>query len=185
MNPYKPKEKKCKACKEFFTPQRPLQSVCNINCSVKYSAILRQSKAEKEARKENKEAKVKMLTHKDYLKLLQVVFNTFVRCRDSKENCISCDCNMQGKKGDASHFYSVGSTPNLRFNEDNVHLSCVYCNQHLHGNLLEYSVRLPIRIGYKRFQELKELKNKPSLKLTIPEIQALIAEYKQKIKSLK
>ena len=102
--------------------------------------------------------------------------------RDYGKPCISCGGNL-GSKYDAGHFYSVGSSPNLRFNEYNVHAQCVHCNQHLHGNLILYSEQLPLRIGVDMFETLKSIRNIP-LKLTTAEIKEQISYYKLKIKDL-
>jgi ssDNA-binding Zn-finger/Zn-ribbon topoisomerase 1 len=118
-----------------------------------------------------------------YRRELQKVFNEFSRLRDSKEPCISCGKPLPVKY-DAGHFYSVGSYPNLRFNEDNVHAQCVECNQHKHGNLLEYAPRLTERIGFERASKLMVLRNEP-LRLSLDEIKQLIEQYKWKVKTLK
>lgn len=172
------KPKKCKGCGEPFTPSRPLQMVCSVQCAIDVS----KKKQEKIQRKETKIAKEGLLTHKDWMNMLQTVFNTFIRTRDKDRGCICCG-NSLGKNYDAGHFYSVGSTPELRINEDNCHAQRVHCNQHLHGNLIEYAEQLPKRIGQERFDKLKELKNIP-LKLSIPEIKDLIVYYKNKTKDL-
>src|SRR3990167_3351222 len=151
------KRRCCKQCKEIFQPNRPLMSVCGYACATKYAKALQ----EKKQRKEHNKAKKSLLTHSDWLNILQKVFNTWIRIRDCKKPCVSCGCSMVGKKGDASHFYSVGSNPSVRFNENNVHLSCVHCNQHLHGNIHLYSERLPERIGIENFNALKADRNKP------------------------
>lgn len=179
------KAKKCKNCLVFFTPERPLQSVCSVKCSYEWQSKLKQAKLLRDAKKEKKEAKEKLLTHSQYLKIAQVVFNTYCRYRDkSKEyDCICCNKPLTGKI-DAGHFFSVGAYPNLRFNEDNCHAQRVDCNQHKHGNLIEYALNLPKRIGNERFENLYKIKSDP-LKLSIPEIKELIKHYKTKIKELK
>lgn len=178
------KPKKCKNCGELFTPYRPLSSVCSIGCAARLSKKQREEREKKEYRAWKKEKVESLKSHKDYLKELQTVFNTFIRLRDKDRPCVSCGCNMAERKGDASHFYSVGSTPALRFNEDNVHLACVPCNQFAHGNLLEYAERLPERIGKERFELLKSKKNDVT-KYSIPELKYKILEYKNKVAELK
>ena len=177
------KAKKCKWCKEAFIPVRPLQTVCGATCGYHLAMEQRRKVVVKSWKIEKAFTKEKLKTHKDYLKDLQKVFNTFIRLRDKHENCISCDCSMQNRKGDASHFFSVGGNANLRFDEDNVHLSCVTCNQFRHGNIAEYAVRLPGRIGKKRFEQLQERRNAVS-KLSINEIKAKVFYYKEKVKEL-
>ena len=110
-----------------------------------------------------------------------MIFNKYIRLRDKDKPCISCGKEI--KNGHASHYYSVGNYPNLRFNEHNVHLSCVECNVFKHGNLLEYEERLSNRIGvFNKYLLYKERHN--TNKLSIPELEEKINEYKLKIKNL-
>ena len=164
------KAKVCKVCGKEFLPYTTTQPVCQISCLMEYNS-------EKEVKKRVKQMKKDLLTHKDYLNILQVVFNKYIRIRDKDKGCITCGKSFRDKF-DAGHFLSVGAYPNLRFNEDNVHGQCVHCNQHLHSNNAEYFVRLPERIGLERFNKLLEQRKEP-LKLTIPEIKILIEKYKQ------
>jgi len=173
-----PKDKKCKICAEQFIPSRPLQMVCTPACGFIYAK--RQQK--KNWMREKKVRKEKLMTRSDWMNLLQKVFNTYIRKRDEGKPCISCGTDLTNKKVHASHYFSVGAYPNLRFNEDNVHSSCDYCNLHLHGNHTEYSLRLPERIGKERLDELTNSRNKTALKITIDEIKELIKVYRQKTK---
>jgi hypothetical protein len=175
------KTKKCKVCKESFTPTF---SSMQVTCT-KVSCILANANAMKLKLNKLKirEMKERLKTRQEHLKELQVVFNTYIRERDRGTLCISCDRPLKGKY-DAGHFFSVGSYPNLRFHEDNVHGQCVECNQHKHGNLIEYGERLVLRIGIKQLDELHAAKN-GRLSLTAEEIKELIKIYKQKIKTLK
>ena len=136
----------------------------------------------KTVKKEKAQKKKELLTLSDYLKLTQKVFNQFINLRDKGKPCVSCLCKVEAPT--ASHFFSVGSSPELRFNELNCHTSCIHCNLHKHGNIAEYSIRLPNRIGQENYDLLVGLRNKPR-HYTIPELIELIAEYKQKIKELK
>jgi hypothetical protein len=172
------KQKTCKVCKTKFTPLRPLQMVCSPKCGMEY--IKKQNS--KEWQKEKKVIKEKLLTKKDYLNILQKVFNTFIRMRDKGKPCISCDKKLTNDIN-AGHFYSVGAYPNLRFNENNVHNQCIECNLHKHGNVLEYSLRLPNRIGVKEYNLLQESRN-TMLKIDITEVKELITHYKEKTKQL-
>lgn len=167
---YKPKQRKCKQCGKEFLPYNPLQPVCSPVCALEFNS-------KKEVDKRVKKMKQGLQTHSDYLKALQIVFNTFIRKRDKDKGCISCGVALNGKY-DAGHFLSVGAYPNLRFDENNVHGQCVHCNQHLHSNNAEYFIRLPERIGLDNFNDLL-LRRKEPLKLTVPEIKILITKYKK------
>lgn len=175
---YKPKLKTCKNpdCGKEFLPYVPLQIVCSPSCALEYNS-------KKQVTKRVKEMKKALVTHQSSTQLLQTLFNTFIRLRDRNKTCISCNGKL-GDKYDAGHFFSCGAYPNLRFNEDNVHAQCVRCNQHLHGNIAEYSKGLLMRIGQEKFDKLYE-ERKNSKKLSIPEIADLITIYKQKINAYK
>lgn len=167
---YKPKPKKCKQCDKEFMPYTPLQIVCSPSCALEYNS-------EKEVKKRVKTMKKDLLTHSDYLGILQVVFNKYIRLRDKDKGCICCNRRLEGTY-DAGHFYSVGAYPNLRFDEDNVHGQTRHCNSFLHGNLIAYREGLIKRIGLERFEALEKRKNEPN-KLTIFEIKTLIEKYKK------
>jgi len=141
----------------------------------------REKKAKQE-RKETKKAKEALLTHRDYLKLFQTVFNTYIRERDKDLPCISCGKNNE-KQFHAGHYRSVGSCPELRFEELNVWRQCATCNTYLHGNLIEYRKELINRIGVEKVEWLEGYQ--PSNKMLISEIKEKIKEYKTKINALK
>lgn len=173
---------KCKSCKSEFEPiyrKGILLSCYCLPCLIKKG----KKKRDDASKKEISNLKAKLKTHSDWLKDLQKVFNAYIRERDKNKPCISCGRSLVGKF-DAGHFFSVGAYPNLRFNEDNVFGQCVACNQHKHGNINEYSIQLPLRIGQEKYDALLEKRSVP-LKLSTIEIQELIAEYKRKLKEIK
>jgi len=178
------KQKTCIVCKVPFTPSNSLQRVCwyrddaKTNCASVYA---REQRLKSQA-KENK-IKLGLIKHKSVLlSELQVIFNKYIRLRDNNQPCISCS-RLLVDKFDAGHCFSVGSYPNLRFNEDNVHGQCVFCNRHNHGNHAEYLINLPSRIGEEKFKNLLN-NRKNSLHLSKEEVEELKVTYKLKIKSL-
>ena len=174
---------KCKICKQPFIKIRPLQPTCNeYDCKVAYATNVATKAIERKKKAEKKVLKEKTKTLSDYLKELQVVFNRYIRLRDANLPCICCNKPYDGNFH-ASHYFSVGHFPHLRFNELNVHGGCVECNVHKHGNTAEYSISLPNRIGIEKYEELlSERKN--NRKFNRNEVEELIIIYKQKIKEL-
>jgi len=174
--------RKCKSCQEKFevNPFKPLIPVCSIKCSIEYSKLLKSNKEAKEWRDKKVIMKENLLSHKDWLNILQVHFNTFIRFRDKDKGCISCGIALD-RKFDAGHYYSVGHYPALRFDENNVHGQCVSCNQWMHGNLIMYAEKLPKRIGIDAFEVLTKKRESIS-KFSIPEIKEKIKYYKEKNK---
>lgn len=171
-------KRKCKHCKEVFQKTQPLQFICSPKCAIDYS----KKEKVKKINKETREMKKALLTHKDYIKMLQVVFNTFIRTRDKDEACISCGTRKTVQYA-AGHFYPT-TYQYLRFNEDNVWKQCnKNCNMMKSGNLLEYRPRLVKRIGLERVEALDNDRHK-MLDLSIPEIKDLIIIYKEKTKAL-
>ena len=172
------KPKKCKnpSCLKSFMPKRSsLEPACSLKCAI-----------EIENNKKWKAKKAKwteeLMTHKDYVKKLQPIFNKYIRFRDRNKNCISCD-KVLAKKYDAGHCFPAGHYANLRFDEDNVHGQCVECNQHLHGNQAEYLLRLADRIGEMCYARLLKARNIDS-KYSIIELKAMIIKYREKIKMI-
>ena len=170
--------KTCKICFNQFEPVRALMVTCSYSCALAYS----RGKIAKVVKAENKVKKERMKTKSQHLKELQTIFNKYIRLRDLLLPCVSCGDTINST-AHASHFFSVGSHPALRFNEDNVHSSCEQCNTYLHGNLIEYSLRLPERIGQDNYDNLIASRGE-RLQLSIPEIEELKTVYKQKIKDL-
>ena len=172
------KQKKCRSCKDLFTPFKSTTIVCSLSCAIDLTN-LNSSKSWKKEKKKRKDA---LKTNSDYVRELQVVFNKYIRLRDQAKGCISCNKPLN-TKFDAGHFYSTGSYPELRFHEDNVHGQCVHCNQHKHGNLLEYNIKIVDRIGNESLLILNNLRNIPK-KYTIEELKGLKVLYNLKTKRL-
>ena len=178
---------KCKNCKEVIKPRKfnwkyCESDVCN-NIGVKELIKKVRAKKAKDNRKKTKEEKEALLTHKDYLRLLERTFNTLIRIRDKHLSCVSCG-KLPPFDLAAGHFYSAGNYSFLRFNELNVHGQCnAHCNMHLSGNVHEYRKRITKRISEEQLEWLDNNCHN-ELKMSIPEIKSKIVEYKLKIKSL-
>lgn len=182
-----PKPKACRVCKATFIPQRSMQFACSPRCGLAWAEKLKaakQARAAKVERRSIREALEKAKTRGTHLKELQAAFNAFVRIRDANEPCISCDrpATWDGQ-WHASHYRSVGSTPELRFNEFNVHRSCSICNNFLSGNIGSYRPRLIAKIGLEKVEWIEG--NHPPQKLTIAEILELKKLYRAKARELK
>lgn len=171
--------KRCKSCREHFTPFNSLQKYClKDECVKVFVAELK----EKEWKKRKAKAKAELTTVQDYLKIAQQVFNTFIRKRDQGKPCISCGKKINGMVN-ASHYFSAGGHFNVRFNEDNVHSSCVTCNKYLSGNLASYRTYLIEKIGMERFTELENEAQK-TRKFSMEELKEIIAYYKAKTRGM-
>ena len=124
---------------------------------------------------------------------LQKVFNKFIRERDSdgiRFTCISCGETKPVDQMNAGHFFAVGGYDGLRFDEDNVHGECAYCNCWNESHLIKYTINLQAKIGLKRFNELLEraqaykrigqvsFLNRIESKWYRPDIEELIKHYK-------
>ena len=170
---------RCKICKDKFDPKYFLQKTCfEPSCILEWKNKVK----DKEWKAEKKVLKDKLKTYSDHVKELQIIFNKFIRLRDKDKGCISCGTPLVNKY-DAGHYKSAGGSPEHRFNENNVHGQCVYCNQHLHANLIEYRKGLIKRIG---LEEVELLENHIiPMKYSIPELIELKVIYKDKIKNLK
>ncbi len=114
--------------------------------------------------------KYKLRKTKSLNKRAVYYFNKFIRERDSNNGygiCISSGKPLlvPSLNAQAGHFYSAGKYPELRFNEDNVHLQGKSDNYFNGGNLLEYRKNLIKKIGMERVEKLdlivEQSKRKP------------------------
>jgi hypothetical protein len=172
------KTRKCKYCRSVFSPITTLQKNCfDPNCVTEWINEVKQKNWQKKKAK----LKLDLMTVQDYIKLAQQVFNKYINLRDNGLPCISCDKPINGRIN-ASHYFNANNHWNVRFNEFNVHSSCINCNQYLSGNLIEYRSRLINKIGIEQLTLLEAEANK-TRKFTIEELKEIINTYKKKIKN--
>lgn len=166
----------------YFIPARKFQPVCSIKCAIERNREKRQKEIKKQENKERKEGRESLMSHGDWLQLLQKVFNTYIRKRDEGQPCISCETTANVRY-DAGHFWPT-TYGFLRFHEDNVHRQCSNnCNLKKSGNHGEYRIGLIKKIGIDRVEWLDNNRHE-TVKLSIPEIKEKIQEYRTKTKNL-
>ena len=152
------KPRKCKACKHPFMPARSTQVACGIDCAMQLAHERKVKLAECDRLntvRKDRARKEKLKSLSQLAKEAEREVNRYVRARDFKEGCISCDKppTWQGQ-WHASHFRSVGSAKQLRFNLWNINKSCSVCNNWKSGNIGEYAPRLLQKIGPEKYQFL-------------------------------
>lgn len=185
------KERTCKDCHCKYMPWRPAQPRCK-DCHItwevekkvkKAMAIVNKSRQgkKKQVVAKRRADKDRVKTRAQWLKDAQTWFNRYIRLRDSGDRCISCGRDS-GAKLNAGHYKSVGSTPELRFNELNCHSQCEHCNSYKSGNIENYRPKLVEKIGLENVEWL-EGPHDPA-KYTIDDIKEIIAKYKLKCKEL-
>lgn len=145
---------------------------------------------------QNKKAMEKLAGKKSIATLkkeLQEVFNLYIRLRDTKHDkgqpyfiCISCNQPKGLDQMNAGHFWPVGGHESVRYDEDNVHGQCIYCNNFASNGpvMMQYQVNLIKKIGLDRVEKLGTRRFNKS-KLMAFELELLIGEYKEKVKLLK
>lgn len=181
---------RCKHCRDYFPRLEmvkfPSGRFCNINHAQEWATDNRAIGDKKIVNQEKKDHALRKKVFKaNDLKLRKVsaqsAFNAFIRQRDAKLPCISCQRHHQGQYH-AGHYKTVGAHSQLRFNEDNCHKQCSVCNNHRSGNIEQYTPNLIKKIGKVRFDALtshKEIK-----KITCEEYKFIELNYKQRLKEL-
>lgn len=176
--------KRCKACREQFTPVKQLQAVCGPICAARLPELARAKAAEKAAAADKRETKAKLEKLKSksqWLKDAQTAFNAYIRARDAARPCVSCGRHHDGQYH-AGHYLSTGAKPELRFDEANVHKQCAPCNTHLHGNLVEYRTNLIRRIGLLEVARLEG--HTPPKHYTVDDLKAIRDEYRRRAREI-
>lgn len=138
------KQKKCRHCKQLFTPIMPMQIVCGIECA---KAVARK-KREKFERAADRQKRESLKSRAQWLKEAQAAVNAYVRVRDAGKPCISCGRMHEGQ-WHAGHYLSRGAHPELALEPLNIWRQCAPCNTHLSGNQLEFRKGLIARRGAK------------------------------------
>ena len=194
MQAKEPKPKRCKQCGKEFVPLRSTAIACSYPCAKAFVDAKNQKLKEKTAklaqkveRQITKQRKEALKTRNEWIKEAQVSFNAYIRERDKDKPCICCGkpltLDAVGGGFDAGHYRSTGSSPHLRFHEDNCHGQRKYCNNWRSGNAVDYRLGLINRIGLERVEKL-EADNEPR-KYTIDELKQIKQKYKDKLKELK
>lgn len=191
-----PKRRSCKVCKKSFKPKTLYEWWCcdkhKDELIPKLAAEARQKRLQKAEQRKKDEAQQERRNHKvrrlavQPLKYFhdqaQSAFNEYIRIRDTDEPCISCQRHHSGKY-DAGHYRTRGASPATRYDETNCHKQCVPCNQHLSGNIENYTPNLIKKIGQVAFDVL--MGPHPVKKWTREELQELARHYRQKTKQLR
>ncbi|MFP1767280.1 recombination protein NinG [Lonsdalea quercina] len=183
--------RRCKVCREWFHPRFPNEQWCSPEHGAKYGLMLREKerlkseqRRKKEAQQERRATKIRKLEVQPlsyFHKKAQQAFNQFIRERDASQPCISCGRFHDGQ-WHAGHYRTVGASPETRYDETNCHRQCAPCNNHLSGNIENYTPNLIVKIGQDAFDLLMG-PHKPK-KWTREELQDLAAHYRNKTRGL-
>lgn len=176
-NTFRPK--KCKVCKDVFTPVQSLQSVCGYKCAISHA---KEVKA-KQQRAKDKKTREGLKTLTDWQKDLEAEINKIARLIDKGSGCISCGGHTTPAGG---HYASVKANGSIRFNLDNIHLQDFNCNNWKSANIINYDLGLIERYGKEYWEYVKfELPKKyPILKLKAFEYKPIIAEARKIVREL-
>lgn len=190
------RRRRCKICREWFIPKQSFQNWCSPEHGFELSEQRKNkdrekalAKLKKEKQKKEREEKDKLKSRKlavkpisYFTKQAQTAFNAFIRERDKDEPCISCGRFHEGQYH-AGHYRTTGANPELRFDEDNCHKQCAPCNNHLSGNIENYTPRLIEKIGQERFDRLMGSHELPKWKRE--DYEQIRDYYRAKLKELK
>ena len=117
----------------------------------------------------------------------QMVFNKWIRERDSKDGyftCISCFKTLPVESMNAGHYVPVKGGSYLRFHEDNVNGECERCNGFDDFHLVGYRKHLIMKIGKKSVEWLENNRLKV-YKWSKSELEEIIKKYSINVKNTK
>jgi len=177
------KQKKCKVCDKEFQVFNTTQKFCSARCQKKHD--IEKQKIKKAKIKLKKQLSISFLEKK-----LDVVFSKYIRLRDciattwttTQLNCFICDELIDYEKSQAMHFIPRQHKA-TKFDESNVFGGCMRWDVFLHGNYLEYFIKMEQKFGRKKVDEL--LESKKQIYLWNPEgLLAKIDYFNNKFKEL-
>ena len=124
--------------------------------------------------------------HTNLAKKLDRVFSLYIRLRDAMPNgytrCISCGKIKPFEDMDCGHFHSRTHMA-TRFDEDNCHAECSYCNRFSADHLLGYQANLIRKIGMNRYEKLN-VKAHSTCHWLESELEERIRYYSEQVKIL-
>lgn len=133
-----------------------------------------------------KKTKSKSSSFSTLVNKLDKVYSKYIRLRDAMPGgmtrCISCGKIKPFDKMDCGHFFSR-THMSTRFDEDNTHSECSFCNRFCADHLIGYRENLIKKIGTQRFQ-LLEVKVHQTKKWSHFELEQLIKYYTALVKKL-
>lgn len=147
------RRKRCDSCGNLFLPFKTTQKVCSYVCAIEFNQ--RKKKEEKaliDGLVKEKKERVKLGFS---LAVTKKVVHEYVRKRDKGKPCVSCG-NLWSSNFQACHYHKAELFTAIKFDLDNISAGCKSCNIHKDGNLDEYKLRLPDRIGQERFDALNK-----------------------------
>ena len=131
--------------------------------------------------KRTKKSKKKSKKKKLKIGMVQVIFNRWIRNRDSVDGyftCISCEKFLSINQMNAGHYIHASRTQFLRFNEENVWGECIFCNNYNPSHLLGYRRNLIEKIGIDKVLEFEyHDKHRTMKKWTQQELQEIKDKY--------
>lgn len=186
---------KCTYCKERFPREQMIPINAGNFCSDQH--ILDYALAESRKRKQkdlaraygNNAGRKKGKTKKDYdndlttrTKAAKLACHTYIRARDRGLPCICCG-EPTGEGSQAGHWIPSGQNPQVRYDEDNIHLQRLNCNFFKGGDSGNYKYNLIKKIGIARTEAL-ESKQGGTMKRTCEDYKVIEDHYKRKLKVL-
>jgi hypothetical protein len=193
-------KRKCKQCGEYHDAATgvkvPLGWFCSHSHAVEFAmeksakqrerqaAKLRREAlaAEKQASAQRRERKRAIAPLKYWRERAVRACHAYIHARDASKPCACCGATSAAQ-WDASHYRPAGVNSALKFDERNIHLCCQVCNQHKSGNLTAFRLFMVERYGEELVTEFDN--NHKITRRTREELQAIEAEYKQKLNELK
>lgn len=157
---------KCRHCKDYFNRHDGVTVPNGFYCSTEHAwahvkpRVQRMHIAYEKQKLAKRRADIKPI--KKIEDEAQASINRYVRLRDYRKGCVSCDKpNTWHGQWHASHRFAVGSSSMLRYNLWNIHKSCSVCNNHHSGNIGEYTPELIKIIGQEKFDWMVSVKSNP------------------------
>jgi hypothetical protein len=126
----------------------------------------------------------KEVSEKKLIEKLDRIFSLFIRLRDSNLSgicvCITCGKPVFFKDCDAGHFIQRDRKA-TRYNTQNVHAQCKYCNRYRSGNQYEHGKKIDLLYGKDTAEKLKILGQARGTKLSTDWLMHHIDIYKKKV----
>ena len=119
-------------------------------------------------------------SRKTMIRKIDKICSAYIRQRDTNKagygKCCTCDKILHISKGHAGHFMSRRFMA-TRYDPQNIHLQCPYCNTFLGGRAYEYSKFIDNKYGKNTADYLLE-RSRNTVKYSVSDLQEIYQKFK-------
>ncbi len=161
------RQRKCKQCRQWFTPDNKYQETCSVECAIEYAPKKMAKEKRKSIRRFRESDKSKL--KRDVQRIANRLGKLHNMIRGYKE-CITCG-SYSKLQMDGGHCFPTSTYSPIRYYTLQIRPQCVKCNRFNGGSPKEFKVYLISELGSEKVEWLESHKGITTKKFTVEYLQ--------------